>query len=237
MLPIGRQNAYRGRYKQIRPGWRSSGERLEALVRTHLSRSSAVLDLGCGRGGLVELLWPEVRCAVGLDPDFVSLTEHRTALPRVCGVGEALPFAAESFDVVLAVWLFEHLERPELTFGEVHRVLRPGGHFLFLTPNARHPLIWANRISHLAPAAQRRAVAGLYARAEADTFHVHYRANTVARVSVLATRAGMRVAALEAVPDPTYLAFTDALFRASAALERLLPRGWGVHLVGDLVKT
>lgn len=235
MLPLDRQNAYRERYRRLRPDWRTSGERLESLVRLYVTTSSAVLDLGCGRGGVMERLWPEARLAVGLDPDYASLASHRARMPLVCGYGEALPFGRETFDLVLAIWVFEHLERPATLFTEVRRVLRAGGHFVFLTPNARHPIVWANRLSHLAPALQRRAVLRLYAREESDTFHVHYRANTPARLNALAAGAGLRVASLEAVADPTYLAFNDALFRASAAIERVLPRDWGVHLVGDLV--
>ena len=61
----------------MRPGWTSSGEQFEALVRSHLSPDSRVMDLGCGRGGVVELFWREFKLAAGLDPDVSSLAEHR----------------------------------------------------------------------------------------------------------------------------------------------------------------
>src|SRR5439155_1732793 len=77
LLPLTLQNAYRERYRAIRPGWRSSGDQLEAIVRSHVTPSSRVLDLGCGRGGVVELFWREVELAAGLDPDSPSLTDHR----------------------------------------------------------------------------------------------------------------------------------------------------------------
>src|SRR5438270_10967665 len=80
-LPLPVQNAYRERYRAIRPGWRSSGDQLEAIVRSHATPSSRVLDLGCGRGGVVELIWREVELAAGLDPDPPSLTDHRS--PRM----------------------------------------------------------------------------------------------------------------------------------------------------------
>jgi hypothetical protein len=107
---------------------------------------------------------------------------------------------------------------------------------VFLTPNVRHPLLWANRASQLWPVVQRRLVPALYGRAEADTFRVHYRANTPARLAGLAAAAGFTVETLRAIPDPTYLAFNEAFFRASLALEGLLPEGWGVHLLGVLRK-
>jgi len=81
---------------------------------------------------------------------------------------------------------------------------------------------------------QRLLVPRLYGRAEADTFRVRYRANTGAALRALAGQAGFRVASLEAISDPSYLAFNPLLFEVSVWLERLLPAGLGVHLLGDL---
>src|SRR2546430_5208979 len=89
LLPLTLQNAYRARYRAIRPGWSSSGDQLEAIVRSHVTPQSHVLDLGCGRGGVVELFWREVRFAAGVDPDRRSLTQHRAGeMPVVRGLGE-----------------------------------------------------------------------------------------------------------------------------------------------------
>jgi SAM-dependent methyltransferase len=235
LLPLDRQNAYRDRYRAMRPGWRSSGEQLEATVRAHLNPKSQVLDLGCGRGGVVELFWRDVRLAAGLDPDTPSLAEHRApGMPVICGRGEHLPFAAQSFDLIVCLWVLEHLESPEVVLREVRRVLRPGGHFVFLTPNLRNPLLFLNRVAKALPQLQRRIVPRLYGRVEADTFPVRYRANTEAAIRTLAARCGLEVTTLKAISDPTYLALNGLMFRASAMSERLVPRGWGVHLLGDL---
>src|ERR1700694_2528347 len=147
LLTPDNQNAYRDRYRAMRPSWRSSGEQLEALVRSHLTEESQVLDLGCGRGGVVELFWHDVKLAAGLDPDVPSLAEHRApGMPVIRGRGEQLPFAGESFDLLVCLWVLEHIESPEVVLGEVRRVLRPGGHFIFLTPNLRNPLLLLNRL-------------------------------------------------------------------------------------------
>lgn len=233
MLPLDRQNAYRERYRRMNPGWRPSGEAFEALARRRLGPGSRVLDLGCGRGGVMELLWREVRLAVGLDPDLKSLRENRAGLPRACGLGEALPFRSESFDLLIALWVLEHLARPEVVLGEARRVLAPGGHLLFLTPNAHHPLLLANRFSWAFPAVQRLLVPRLYGRAEADTFRVRYRANTPGRLRALAQASGFRIASLQDIADPSYLAFNRPVFQLSVWLERLLPAGFGIHLLGD----
>jgi hypothetical protein len=41
---------------------------------------------------------------------------------------------------------------------------------------------------------------------------------------------------MRVVPDPTYLAVNSFMFRASVMSERVMPKGWGVHLLGDLVR-
>ena len=207
-------------------------------MRSRVTPQSRVLDLGCGRGGLVELFWREVRFAAGLDPDTPSLTEHRAeGMPVVRGVGERLPFVDGSFDVIVCLWVLEHLDAPAETLAEVRRVLTPGGHFIFLTPNMRNPLMLANRIGKALPSLQRRLVPRFYGRQEADTFPVQYRANTVEAVREHAHAAGLDVYDLRVVPDPTYLAMNSIMFSASVMSERLMPKGWGVHLLGDLIRT
>jgi SAM-dependent methyltransferase len=236
LLPLSVQNAYRARYRAMRPGWTTSGDQLEALVRSRLTPESRVLDLGCGRGGVVELFWKDVKLAAGLDPDSPSLAHRSPGMPIIRGVGEQLPFAGESFDLVVSVWVLEHLRDPETVFREVRRVLRRGGHFVFLTPNLRNPLLLLNRLGKALPQLQRRLVPRLYGRREADTFPVQYRANTVRHIRAQAAACGLDVAELRIVPDPTYLAINPLMFRASVLSESVMPRAWGVHLLGDLLR-
>jgi len=152
------------------------------------------------------------------------------------GGGEHLPFADASFDMVVSVWVLEHLETPENVFAEVWRVLRPGGHFVFLTPNALNPLVMGNRVGQLAPWLQKQLVSNVYGRDGADTFAVRYRANTSSRIREIAAATAFDVAELKVIADPTYVAFNALLFKAAMLSDRMLPAGLGVHLLGDLQK-
>src|SRR4029079_273783 len=49
-------------------------------------------------------------------------------------VGEALPFADRSFDIVLSYDVFEHVADLRAVLSECHRVLRPGGALYALFP-------------------------------------------------------------------------------------------------------
>lgn len=236
-LTLDRQNAYRARYARLRPGWRPATAIYEALIRAVIAETIParqqvrILDLGCGRGGVLEQVGdlPSLR-PIGLDPDHASLVGHRLpGLPRAVAAAEAVPLPAASLDMVLSAWVLEHLPDPARTFREVGRVLKPGGAFVFLAPNRNSPVAWLNRV--LRPL-QNVLVPRLYGRAGADTFPVFYRANTRRRIEVLGRAAGLRLETFHHVHDPTYLAFSDALFWLSVRLTRLLPPAMAVHLVG-----
>ena len=128
--------------------------------------------------------------------------------------------------------MLEHVPDPSRAFAEIRRVIRPGGHFILLTPNARHWLLVFNRSLRWT---RGRLVGRFYDRTEADTFPAFYRANTAAQIERLARAAGFERGSLRFIGDPSYLAFNEPLFRLACLLERVTPRRARVHLVGDYV--
>ena len=178
MLPLEQQNALRLAYRASHPGWRPATELYASLVRQHLATDARLLDLGCGRGGLVEQLEHPPEQIFGVDPDIGSLLTHRLPLPRTAAMSDHLPFADDSFDLIFASWLLEHLAQPSLTFESIARVLKPGGLFAFITPNARHPLAALNRGFGRFAALQGWLVGHLYGRSSPDTFPTYYRVNS-----------------------------------------------------------
>jgi len=238
---MDRLEHFRRRYATLHPGWEHATARYQRWIANCLTPTTRVLDLGCGRGGVVERLHTAGRWT-GCDPDWASLAEHRLSsphaspFPRSQASAERLPFTDKSFDLVVSSWVLEHLPHPERTFHEVARVLRPGGRFIFLTPNTRHPIPrlsrWLARLETL----QTTIVAQAYRRAAGDAFPVHYRANTLNELAHLATRAHLQLVQLELVDDPSYFAWDDASFALSVIFEKMLPAMWKVHIVGEYVK-
>lgn len=47
---------------------------------------------------------------------------------------QSMPFADDSFDLLLANHVLEHVDAPDLALTEIHRVLKPGGHAILQTP-------------------------------------------------------------------------------------------------------
>ena len=109
-------------------------------------------------------------------PTRASLRKHLPIHRLVRGDIGVLPFAPASFDLVTLDMVVEHLDRPDLQFREVERVLRPDGVLLLHTPNA---LGYVTLINRCLPHGLSRRLAGYFDGREAgDVFPAHYRANS-----------------------------------------------------------
>jgi SAM-dependent methyltransferase len=74
-----------------------------------------------------------------LSPSAVERLNADGGLARMGEITE-LPFADDSFDLVTAFDVIEHVEDDRQVFGELTRVLKPDGHLLFSVP--LHPAFW-----------------------------------------------------------------------------------------------
>lgn len=61
---------------------------------------------------------------------YLALDILQTNLVDVVGSGEALPFANNSFDLVIATQVFEYFSSPRLAADQIYTVLKPGGMLL-----------------------------------------------------------------------------------------------------------
>ena len=238
MIPLDKQERYRQLYRRLKPGYRTSGQIYEGLVAKHIAAETRVLDAGCGRAGVLGLYKDRAGLAVGVDADLASLRDNACLDHLVAGELEKLPFADGSFDLVVSSWVIEHLTAPEAALAEIGRVLRPGGRFVFLTPNAWNYVVIFGRL--IPSWLQRHLVPKVYGRREADTFPVAYRANTRRRLDALLGQAGLRCEEFHYIGDPSYIAATNFLFKLGVFLERLTDYGplssLKVHLVASYVK-
>lgn len=114
--------------------WRTAGNSAAYLV-PHLQPGQTLLDVGCGPATLTADLARRVAPGrvVGLDPAPAVLAEAKAAtagLPNVeilAGDVYRLPAADDSFDVVHAHQVLQHLTDPVAALVEMKRVCRPGG--------------------------------------------------------------------------------------------------------------
>ncbi len=184
--------------RRIIPTLQGSQDIYERTLRSLIKPDVRWLDIGCGhqilsewRGDVEPELIPSRGIVVGLDYDLPSLRNHRSISLLVRGDVVQLPFTSESFDLVTANMVVEHLENPEAQFAEISRVLKDGGSFLFHTPNARGYFALLRR---LVPNEFARRLATVFdGRNAADVFPVQYKANTTATIDKFATAARLEV--------------------------------------------
>jgi SAM-dependent methyltransferase len=139
-------NAIRGREVEVvarrMAHSRAVRERLERI--RPLPRDARVLEVGSGPHGLIFFFGASR--GVGVDP----LAAHYRTLfagwqghaPTIAAAGEALPFPAGAFDVVLSDNVIDHAERPAAIVAEMARVLTPGG-LLYFSVSVHHPFYGA----------------------------------------------------------------------------------------------
>lgn len=101
-----------------------------------LNLTGSILDYGSGKGQFLKLAHSQkFRNLTGTDimprpddlPQEISWTQT--------DLNEELPFEKESFDVIVALEVIEHLENPRHMMRVLNKLLKPGGHLILSTPN------------------------------------------------------------------------------------------------------
>jgi ubiquinone/menaquinone biosynthesis C-methylase UbiE len=147
--------------------WVMSDPRMTRLRQELLSDvGGAILEVGFGTGLNLPHYPEHVRKVVTVDPNpgMNQLARRRVAASGIevdqrAQGGEQLPFADETFDCVVGTWTLCSIPEAGRALAEIHRVLRPGGKYVFVEhglsddPKVRR---WQRRLNPL----QRRLADG-----------------------------------------------------------------------------
>ena len=204
-------------FRQEHP-YRTFEKEVERLLRP----GDALLDAGCGRTAPILTKYRGMsRRLIGID-----LVEFDACPPDLelyrCDL-KTMPLEAGSVDIVMARSVMEHVTEPEPVFAEIYRVLKPGGHFVFLTAN-----LWdyASLIAKLVPNRLHPwIVSRTEGRQENDVFPVAYRTNTRAAIDRWARQAGFEQVSFSYLGQyPAYFMFNGFLFLLATGYEKLINR-------------
>ncbi len=113
---------------------------INLLKQYQISNSHQIIEVGCGGGIFCEYISKRGYNVLGIDisPGAVSVAQEHasmnnlTANYQTASVYE-LPFADESFDVVMSSDFLEHIEDLETAIYEMIRILKHNGLFIFDT--------------------------------------------------------------------------------------------------------
>jgi SAM-dependent methyltransferase len=170
---MDRQTYDRMRLLQADHWWFRGKRRILAglIGALDLPKPAKVLEVGCGPGGNLPMLgaFGEV---VGLEPDEDSraFAAENTGL-RVEGglLPDGLPFDPESFDLVCAFDVIEHVDEDQASVAALARLLKPGGYLATTVP--AQPWMWSRH----------------------DELHHHKRRYTMAPYRALFEAAGVEI--------------------------------------------
>ncbi len=149
-----------------RPAFGDFDDRLVAALGAELGRAARVLELGSGPATFAHRVAAAAPAAtvIALEPSR-DLARSSPGLAVVRAVGEALPLAAASIDLVVCVSSIRHVRDRAAVFRELRRVLRPGGALVIaeLDPTADAQRI-ANHADRLGSTVLRHAFGPLVVR-------------------------------------------------------------------------
>ena len=224
-------------YPEFGDNW--DDEIFRQAIQIYLRPDSTVLDLGAGAGIVEQMNFRDSVskvCGVDLDP---RVTSNPFLHEGKVGSGARIPYDDKTFDVVFSDNVLEHLEDPEAVFVDIARVLKPGGKFLFKTPNKAH---YMPLIARLTPHRFHAFINRLRGRATVDTFPTRYLVNSRRDVCRCGKIAGMVVKELRLVEGrPEYLRIAAPLYLLGIMYERVVNSteslsGMRILLIGTLVK-
>ncbi|MHC2995794.1 MAG: class I SAM-dependent methyltransferase [Candidatus Atribacteria bacterium] len=109
------------------------------VATMHLGRmkKGRLLDVGCGGGRFLKLMWNVGWKVQGLELDkqAAESTSRRLDMPVHVGTVEQADFGESFFDVITINHVIEHLIDPIATLQACRRILTTGGRIVIVTPN------------------------------------------------------------------------------------------------------
>lgn len=128
---------------------------LHRMILDHRQSYPVIIDIGCGRGRSFKLLHhhfqPQQMIGIDIDPDMLKIaseTAKAEGLPVAFrqAVSWRTGLADASVDIVFCHQTFHHLIEQEAALAEFHRILRPGGLFLFAESTRKYIHSWIIRL-------------------------------------------------------------------------------------------
>lgn len=201
----------------------------EGVVRKHLCPGDSLLDAGCGHDApVLRKFLGSARELIGID--LVNFDSEVSGIRLINRDLVDTALAAASIDMVMSRSVMEHIADPAGMYQEMHRILRPGGYFIFLTGN-----MWdySAIIAKLMP---NRYHPWIVARTQGTNgeraFPVAYKTNTRRAIKGYANGAGFEIASFAYLGQyPAYFLFNGPLFLVGATYEKLISRFSMLHFL------
>jgi SAM-dependent methyltransferase len=197
----------------------------EQMILAKLKPDSVLLDAGCGRTAPVLAKFVgKAKRLVGVELVDFDPAKVPAGVELIQGnLADVPKLGAASVDLIISRSVLEHIQVIEPVYKEMHRILKPGGSFVFLVPN-----FWdyVSLISWIVPNKFHGLIVSKTEGRDAhDTFPAFYKSNTRRSVARLAARTGFRMVSCEYLGQyPAMLMFNAPIFLLGSLYEKLIER-------------
>lgn len=202
-------------------------------VNSLLSKSSHLLDVGCGRGecgdDLIEIrrnlriFKGKVSKVIGIDVNISGIENPFLDEFRQI-IGLNWPIDNGSIDIIICDWVIEHVNDTEKFFSEAKRVLKKDGIIFIRTPNKWNYVTILSKLipnrfhSKILSVAQPR-------KKEMDVFPTYYQCNTIPSIKNRLSNAGLKdIVVFCYDAEPAYLSFSKFAYRMGVLHQKISPQ-------------
>ncbi|MEP0189546.1 MAG: class I SAM-dependent methyltransferase [Erythrobacter sp.] len=205
------------------PSEEHPNQMLEASVDARVHSDSVVLDIGCGRTAPnLRKLIGRAKTLYGIDViDFTVGDPDLKLFKNDVGAMKDIP--DDSIDIAYSRAVMEHIDNPDEAFGELARVLKPGGVYIFVTPSVYD---YGSMIARIVPNRfHGKIVSVVEGRAEEDVFPTVYACNSLGLLRKQVAQAGLRIEIGRYIGQyPSYFMFNRVLFWVGSLYQKVIEK-------------
>ncbi|MBU2081797.1 class I SAM-dependent methyltransferase [Patescibacteria group bacterium] len=219
------------------PEFKTGGYFFRKYLKIYINNNSIIIDAGCGDNGILSEFKSIPKLIIGVDVNKKLLDKNQIVNKKIIANLEHIPLDSNSVDIVISEFVLEHLRSPSFVLKEIFRVLKPGGVFIFITPNIINPIMALCKIlPHTIHVSLRKTLL----KKEEETHFTYYKANTYRKLLKLGALVGFQNCEILRAGNPEYFGFCKPLVSISIFFEKLIDNNFlnilKMYLVGCFKK-
>ncbi|MFN2501302.1 MAG: class I SAM-dependent methyltransferase [Pyrinomonadaceae bacterium] len=218
------QDEYLSRFYPPNSKWVDGTTEFHQLCAAAIMPGGRVLEVGAGPSNETSDYLASLGRLEGLDINQ-AVNDNRALAAAHLLYGRRYPLPDNSFDACVSNYVLEHVADGFWHLSEIYRVLKPGGVYVFRTPNQYH---YVSAVSRFTPFWFHKLVANRLRALPSDShdpYPTYYKLNSVRVIRKHSGQVNFQVEELRLIEkEPMYGLSARALFLTFMAYERVVNR-------------
>lgn len=226
------------RYYSRDNGFVDGTTEFHGIIRRYCPAPAAILEIGAGPGNPTSDFLSTLGALDGVDVSADVLQNRALRAGHVFD-GRKFPFRDRTYDLCVSNYVLEHVQDVSVHFGEIVRVLKPHGAYVFRTPNLWH---YVTAVSHLLPDSLHQVFSPKLRTIKVETCPTFYRANRARKLRALCRNANLAPLLRMVEKEPSYGRLSTIAFYPMMIYERVVNRfsylsGFRANIFGVAIRS